>query len=136
MTTRLAQVGDTVAWGRSLAATLHGGDVVALVGNLGAGKTHATKGIVAGLGCDAEVSSPTFTLVHEYEGGRLVAFHFDFYRLESAQEVLNIAWDDYLDAGGVVIVEWADRFPELIPDGARWFDFEILPDGARQVVER
>jgi tRNA threonylcarbamoyladenosine biosynthesis protein TsaE len=136
MTTRLAEVGDTVDWGRALASTLHAGDVVALVGNLGAGKTHATKGIVAGLGSDAEVSSPTFTLVHEYERGRLVAFHFDFYRLDSAQEVLNIAWDDYLDGGGVVIVEWADRFPELIPDGALWFHFEILPDGARQVVER
>lgn len=136
MRTRLAHVEDTVAWGRELASTLKAGDVVALVGNLGAGKTHATKGIVAGLGSDEEVSSPTFTLVHEYLDGRLPAFHFDFYRLDSAQEVLNIAWDDYLDGGGVVIVEWADRFPELIPDGARWFDFEILPDGTRQVVER
>lgn len=136
MIARLAQVEDTVAWGRALASELNAGDIVALVGNLGAGKTHATKGIVAGLGSDDEVSSPTFTLVHEYVGGRLPAFHFDFYRLDGAQEVLNIAWDDYLDGGGVVIVEWADRFPELIPDGARWFDFEILPDGARQVVER
>ena len=136
MTTRLAEVEDTVTWGRALASTLNPGDVVALVGNLGAGKTHATKGIVAGLGSSAEVSSPTFTLVHEYEGGRLPAYHFDFYRLDSAQEVLNIAWDDYLDGGGVVIVEWADRFPELIPDGAKWFNFEILPDGTRQVVER
>ncbi len=136
MSTRLQQVEDTVAWGRRLAAQLAAGDVVALVGNLGAGKTHATKGIVAGLGSTAEVSSPTFTLVHEYTGGRLTAFHFDFYRLESAQEVLNIAWDDYLDGGGVVIVEWADRFPELLPDNTRWYHFDILPDGARQVEQR
>lgn len=134
--TRLESVEDTVAWGRALAETLRAGDVVALTGNLGAGKTHATKGIVAGLGSTAEVSSPTFTLVHEYEGGRLPVYHFDFYRLDSAEEVLNIAWDDYLDAGGVVIVEWADRFPTLIPEGARWYALEILPDGARGVVEK
>lgn len=133
--TRLATVEETVAWGRALAPSLRAGDVVALVGTLGAGKTHATKGIVAGLGCDAEVSSPTFTLVHEYTGGTLAAFHFDFYRLDAAQEVLDIGWDDYLDAGGVVIVEWADKFPALLPQGARWFRFELLPDGARGVEE-
>ncbi len=136
MTTPLHHVEETLAWGRDLASGLVPGDVIALVGNLGAGKTHATKGIVAGLGSSSEVSSPTFTLVHEYGGGRLPAFHFDFYRLDSPQEVLNIAWDDYTDAGGVVIVEWADRFPELLPAHTRWFHFEILPDGTRQVQER
>jgi tRNA threonylcarbamoyladenosine biosynthesis protein TsaE len=134
--TRLATVEETVNWGRELAASLKVGDVVALVGTLGAGKTHATKGIVAGLGCATEVSSPTFTLVHEYTGGRLSAFHFDFYRLDAAQEVLNIGWDDYMDAGGVVIVEWADKFAEIMPDHARWFQFEMLPDGARSVEEQ
>jgi tRNA threonylcarbamoyladenosine biosynthesis protein TsaE len=134
--TRLASVDDTISWGRELAASLKAGDVVALVGTLGAGKTHATKGLVAGLGSTVEVSSPTFTLVHEYTGGRLPAFHFDFYRLDAPQEVLNIGWDDYLDAGGVVIVEWADKFPELMPEGTRWFQFEMLPDGARAVEER
>ena len=124
---------ETVEWGRALAADLHAGDVIALVGNLGAGKTHATKGLVAGLDCDADVSSPTFTLVHEYTGGRLPAFHFDFYRLNSAEEVINIGWDDYLDAAGVVIVEWADRFPELLPETSRWFHFQIEPDGTRSV---
>lgn len=133
--TRLATVDDTVAWGRALAGALRAGDVVALTGTLGAGKTHATKGIVAGLGSAAEVSSPTFTLVHEYAGPRLPAFHFDFYRLDTPQEVLNIGWDDYLDAGGVVIVEWADKFPDLLPAASRWFRFEILPDGARGVEE-
>lgn len=133
--TRLATVADTLTWGRTLAATLRAGDVIALVGTLGAGKTHATKGIVAGLGSTADVSSPTFTLVHEYTGPGLTAFHFDFYRLDTAEEVLNIGWDDYLDAGGVVIVEWADKFPELLPEGTRWFRFELLPDGARSVEE-
>lgn len=134
--TRLVSIEDTMEWGRQIAAQLHSGDVIALVGDLGAGKTHATKGIVSGLSCSSDVSSPTFTLVHEYHGGKLAAFHFDFYRLETAQEVIGIGWDDYLDAGGVVIVEWADRFPELMPENTRWFRFEILSDGTRVVGER
>jgi tRNA threonylcarbamoyladenosine biosynthesis protein TsaE len=132
----LASVEETVAMGHALADELRAGDVVALVGNLGAGKTHATKGIVAGLGCNADVTSPTFTLVHEYTGGRLSAVHFDFYRLNSAAEVISIGWDDYLDAGGVLIVEWADRFPELLPENTRWFQFQIETDGTRSVEER
>jgi tRNA threonylcarbamoyladenosine biosynthesis protein TsaE len=136
--TRLASVADTVAWGRALAQTLRAGDVVALAGILGAGKTHAARGIVAGLGSTAEVSSPTFTLVHEYGGARLPVFHFDFYRIESADEILRIGWDDYLDAGGVMIVEWADKFAGIIPPGAQWFEFTILDDASRGVekVER
>ena len=131
--TRLATTEDTIAWGRQLAPTLQAGDVVALVGNLGAGKTHASKGIVAGMGCGSEVSSPTFTLVHEYTSGRLPVFHFDFYRMETADEVINIGWDDYLDAGGVVLVEWADRFAELLPSNAKWFLLKVTDDGARSV---
>ncbi len=134
--TRLYSIEDTLAWGRQLATHLHPGDIVALVGTLGAGKTHATKGIVAGLDCAAGVSSPTFTLVHEYLGGRLPVFHFDFYRLKTAGEVIGIGWDDYLDAGGVVIVEWADLFPELLPENTRWFEFELLADDSRLVEER
>ena len=132
---RLASVEDTLAWGRALAQSLQAGDVIALAGNLGAGKTHATKGIVAGLGSAADVSSPTFTLVHEYPDGRLPAFHFDFYRLDSAVELPSIGWEDYLDAEGVVIVEWADKFPEVIPPNARWFHFTLTDDGARTVTE-
>jgi len=132
---RLDSVDDTLAWGRTLADTLRAGAVIALVGTLGVGKTHATKGIVAGLGSTAGVSSPTFTLVHEYSGGRLPAFHFDFYRLDFAGELPGIGWEDYLDAEGVVIVEWADKFPGAIPANARWFHFDITSDGARSVSE-
>lgn len=132
----LRTVEDTMAWGKALAETLQAGDVVGLVGNLGAGKTHAVKGIVAGLGSTAQVSSPTFTLVHEYEEGRLPVFHFDFYRLDVAGEVIGIGWDDYLDADGVVVVEWADRFEGLLPENTRWFDFVIQEDGLREVTER
>lgn len=132
---KLASLEATLAWSRALAASMVAGDVIALVGNLGAGKTHATKGMVAGLGSPAAVSSPTFTLVHEYEGGRLPVFHFDFYRMKSPEEVLGIGWDDYLDAGGVVITEWADKFAEIIPANARWFQFTILDDGTRGVQQ-
>ncbi|TLD71916.1 tRNA (adenosine(37)-N6)-threonylcarbamoyltransferase complex ATPase subunit type 1 TsaE [Phragmitibacter flavus] len=127
-------VEETVAWGESLAGSLVAGEVVALVGNLGAGKTHAVKGIVAGMGSKAQVSSPTFTLVHEYDDGRLPVFHFDFYRLDQPGEVIGIGWDDYLDAGGVVVVEWADRFADLLPEGTKWFEFSIREDGSREVV--
>ncbi|MCE9518522.1 MAG: tRNA (adenosine(37)-N6)-threonylcarbamoyltransferase complex ATPase subunit type 1 TsaE [Verrucomicrobia bacterium] len=119
----------------TLSQNQHHPNFDALVGNLGAGKTHAAKGIVAGIGSTARVSSPTFTLVHEYGGGRLPVFHFDFYRMESPEEVLGIGWDDYLDAGGVLIIEWADKFAEIIPAHARWFQFTILDEETRRVDE-
>jgi len=124
------------AWGMQLSLTLGAGDVIALCGNLGAGKTQITRGIVAGMGSEAEVTSPTFTLVHEYLDGRLPVFHFDFYRMESAAEVIGIGWDEFLSEPGVIIVEWADMFPDLLPPGTRWFHIEAQPDGSRQVEER
>jgi tRNA threonylcarbamoyladenosine biosynthesis protein TsaE len=123
----------TYQWGQTLASGLPSGSVIALCGPLGAGKTQATKGIVAGLGSHASVTSPTFTLVHEYVDGRLPIFHFDFYRMQSAAEVLTLGWDDFLDEPGVMIVEWADLFPELLPANTQWFSFSYLPDERRQV---
>lgn len=134
--TRLENAEATVQWGRDLAASLKAGDVIALVGGLGAGKTHVTKGLVEGLGSQEEVTSPTFTLVHEYREGRLPVFHFDFYRVDSAAELLAIGWDEMLDERGVIVAEWADRFPELLPGGTRWFELTVLPEGGRGVVER
>lgn len=131
----LRTVADTIAWGHSLAQSLRAGDVIALTGGLGAGKTHAVKGIAAGLGSGADVTSPTFTLAHEYAGGRLPLYHFDFYRIKTPDEVLAIGWDEYLDAAGVIAVEWADKFPEVIPPGAKWFRFTVLDDAARGVEE-
>jgi tRNA threonylcarbamoyladenosine biosynthesis protein TsaE len=135
MSTLLATPEATFDWGRDLAASLHAGDVVALCGQLGAGKTHATKGILAGLGSQAAVTSPTFTLVHEYTDGRLPVFHFDFYRMDSAEEVLTVGWDDILDEPGVIIIEWADLFPELLPPHTRWFHLTPQPGGSREVTE-
>ncbi|MFM7605952.1 MAG: tRNA (adenosine(37)-N6)-threonylcarbamoyltransferase complex ATPase subunit type 1 TsaE [Prosthecobacter sp.] len=124
------------AWGVRLAMTLAAGDVIALCGNLGAGKTQITRGIVAGMESKADVTSPTFTLVHEYLDGRLPVFHFDFYRMESATEVIGIGWDEFLNEPGVIIVEWADMFPDLLPPYTRWFYLKAKPDGSRTLEER
>ena len=121
------------ALGESLAAELAAGTVLALVGGLGAGKTRMVKGLVRGIGHGGEVTSPTFSLVHEYRGGRLPVFHFDLYRLKSADELLGIGWDEFLDEPGVLVVEWADLFPDLLPPAARCLRFEVLPDGGRRV---
>ena len=111
--------------------------MLALCGTLGAGKTHFVKGLVAGLGGDpADVTSPTFTLVNEYEGSRLPVFHFDFYRLEAEDELLAIGWDDYLSGGGLVVIEWADKFCRLLPDATRWFDLEAAAENVREISER
>jgi tRNA threonylcarbamoyladenosine biosynthesis protein TsaE len=126
---------DTQNWGLDLAESLTEGTVIALCGNLGAGKTQMTKGIVRGLGSSADVTSPTFTLVHEYTDGRLPVFHFDFYRMESAGEVLSLGWDEYLDEKAVVIVEWADRFANLMPPHTRWIRIEALTPNTRTVEE-
>lgn len=123
------------ALGAEFAAAAPPGTVLALTGGLGAGKTHFTKGFVAGLGHAGEVTSPTFSLVHEYRGGRQAVLHFDFYRLKSADELLGLGWDEFLDEGAMVVAEWADLFPELMPPETRWLTFEVAADGARVVRE-
>ncbi|WP_395742506.1 tRNA (adenosine(37)-N6)-threonylcarbamoyltransferase complex ATPase subunit type 1 TsaE [Prosthecobacter sp.] len=133
--TTLATAEDAHAWGMQLAPTLAAGDVIALCGTLGAGKTQITRGIVAGMQSQAAVTSPTFTLVHEYLDGRLPVFHFDFYRMDSAAEVLGIGWDEFLTEPGLIIVEWADLFPDLLPPHTRWFHIEASADGLRTVTE-
>jgi len=126
--------GETWSAGRDYAAGLHAGDVLALVGDLGAGKTQWVKGLAAGLGSDAEVTSPTFTLIQEYAGGRLPLYHFDCYRLDEPGELLGIGMDEYLDGRGVVVMEWADKFPELLPAGARWIHFHIGEGDHREIT--
>jgi tRNA threonylcarbamoyladenosine biosynthesis protein TsaE len=124
---------ETETIGRKLAQDLEIGSVLALVGEMGTGKTHFTKGVVAGLGGEAPVTSPTFTIVHEYTGGRLPVYHFDFFRLESQQAAVRLALDEYFFGDGVSVVEWADRFPDLIPERARWIRFEMKSETERVI---
>ena len=100
----------------------------------GTGKTTLASGIVAGLGATGPVTSPTFSLVHEYRDGRLPVFHLDFYRLDTIHELVGIGWDDILDEGGVVIVEWADRFPAALPEHTLWIALDAGAGNARSAT--
>ena len=123
----------TAAAGAECARTATVGDVFALTGDLGAGKTQFVKGFVAAIGADAEVTSPTFTLIHEYSGGRLPVYHFDFYRLETADEVARLGLDEYLFGDGVCVIEWADRFADLLPSHARWISLQVESESERAI---
>ena len=105
---------ETEALGVRLADELKAGAVIAFTGDLGAGKTAFTRGLARGLGWNGRVTSPTFTIVNEYEG-RLPLFHFDLYRLGNEDELFDIGWEDYLDRGGVCAVEWSERAWSLLP---------------------
>ena len=109
---------ETEALGARLADALDAGQVVAFTGDLGAGKTAFVSGMARALGVEERVTSPTFTIVNEYEGGRLPLFHFDMYRLGGADELFHIGWEDYLSRGGVCAVEWSENVAEAIEDGA------------------
>ena len=109
---------ETEALGARLASALIQGAVVAFTGDLGAGKTAFVSGMARALGVEERVTSPTFTIVNEYEGGRLPLFHFDMYRLGSADELFHIGWEDYLARGGVCAVEWSENVEEAIEDDA------------------
>jgi tRNA threonylcarbamoyladenosine biosynthesis protein TsaE len=123
-----------MAIGRRVAEEAQSGSVLALQGDLGAGKTLFVKGFVAGLGGPADATSPTFTLVHEYRGGRLPVYHFDFFRLENDQSLARLGLEDYFFGDGVCLIEWADRFSECIPAGARWVFFEIKSENQRSII--
>jgi len=125
---------ETEAIGRQLAEDIGVGSVLALKGELGSGKTVFVKGLVAGLGSRADVTSPTFTILHEYRGGRLPVYHFDFFRVEDRQSIARLGLDDYFFGDGVSVIEWADRFPELIPQQARWILFEIKSENQRAIT--
>ena len=113
-----SSVEETEALGRALAQRLAPGAVVAFTGDLGAGKTAFVRGMAQGLGIAQRVTSPTFTIVNEYEGGRLPLFHFDMYRLGSADELFDIGWEDYLCRGGVCAVEWSENIADALEEDA------------------
>jgi len=125
---------ETEAIARQLAKDLAAGSLLALKGELGSGKTLFTQGLVAGLESDAVVTSPTFTIVHEYQSRRLPVYHFDFFRLENRESAVRLGLEDYFFGDGVSVIEWADRFPELIPEQARWISFEIKSEHQRIIT--
>lgn len=126
---------ETEALGRRLAAVLAPGAVVAYRGDLGMGKTAFTRGLARGLGYEGRVTSPTFTIVNEYEGGGLPLFHFDMYRLGSADELFDIGWEDYLARKGVCAVEWSENVSDALEEGT--LSVEICrgeTDGQRMIT--
>lgn len=127
-------VRDTFALGKRVASCLLPGDLICLYGDFGSGKTTLTKGIAMGLGIKGEsVVSPSFVLLREYAHARLPLFHFDFYRLNAAQEILSIGFEEYLCAGGVVVIEWAEKLKQLLPEAFLEVRLGIMKDETRSL---
>ena len=124
---------ETVALGEALGRRLRGGEIVAYYGDLGAGKTAFTRGLARGLDISSRVTSPTYTIVNEYLGGRLPLFHFDMYRLSSADDLFDIGWEDYLLRGGVCAVEWSENVQEAL-ESALTVRIEKRSDETREIT--
>ena len=124
---------ETEALGAALGRALRPGTVVAYRGDLGAGKTAFTRGLAKGLGCREPVTSPTYTIVNEYLSGRMPLFHFDMYRLRSADDLFDIGWEDYLDRGGVCAVEWSENVAEAM-EGAVTVAIEKTGEDSRRIT--
>lgn len=119
---------DTQVIAKEIADTLKGGEFIAMYGDLGAGKTAFVQGLAKALGITNHVTSPTFTIVNEYEG-RLPLYHFDVYRIADPDEMYEIGYDDYIDSDGVCVVEWAELIEDLFPD--KYYKLTILKDEDR-----
>ena len=124
---------ETEAIGFALGQILTPGAIIAYRGDLGAGKTAFTRGLARGLGYADSVTSPTYTIVNEYLGGRLPLFHFDMYRLHSSDDLWSIGWDDYLDRNGVCAVEWSENVDDAM-ENAIWITIEKLGDETRRIT--
>lgn len=126
---------ETERIGSEFAASLPGGTVVAMYGDLGAGKTAFVRGMAQGLGIPQRVTSPTFTIVNEYEGGRLPLFHFDMYRLRDADDLFDIGWEDFLRRGGICAVEWSENIRDALDEDTLWVDIRRgVTDGQRIIT--
>ena len=128
---------ETEAIGEALGRALQGGEVIAYRGGLGLGKTCFTRGLARGLGFTGNVTSPTFALVQEYLGGRLPLYHFDLYRISSIEDLDTTGFFEYLDAGGVLAVEWSEQFTSVFPENTVTVTLERLNDTDRKItIER
>jgi tRNA threonylcarbamoyladenosine biosynthesis protein TsaE len=124
--TILSSIEASQAFGESWAAELTGGEIIALHGVLGAGKTQLVKGLARGLGFEGDVTSPTFTLIHEYLGGRLPLYHIDLYRIRSEKEAVDLGIEEYLPSDGITVIEWPDRIPSLLPPQTRHWELQVV----------
>lgn len=124
---------ETEHIGEMLGRRLLPGTVVAYRGGLGMGKTAFTRGLARGLGCAGRVTSPTFTIVNEYDGATPL-FHFDMYRLGSSDELFDIGWEDYLTRGGVCAVEWSERVDDAMPADTLWVDIARGTDESDRII--
>ncbi len=123
---------ETIEFGRRLGAALRPNDVIALTGQLGAGKTTLIQGIAAGLGVRDYVTSPTFIIINEYEG-RLPLYHIDLYRLDEGLAVADLGIEEYFTRGGVCVIEWAERLGGLLPPGAEKIELEVVSEQERKI---
>lgn len=126
---------DTRAFGLELAQKLKPGDVIALIGDLGTGKTTLTKSIAEGLGISDMITSPTFTIVQEYASGRLPLYHFDVYRLCDPEEMYELGYEEYFFGQGVCVIEWADLIMEIIPEDSIFIRIEYGADSEERTYE-
>ncbi len=125
---------ETRALGEKLASRLKAGDVVVLEGELGAGKSELARGIARGLGVTETVTSPSFTILNVYESGRCPLYHFDWYRLESEEELYELGMDEYLGGDGIAVVEWAERCPDAVPENVLRIRLEVTGGESRRIA--
>ena len=133
MMTITKNTAETRALGEKIAARLQPGDVLLLEGDLGAGKSELTRGIARGLGVTETVTSPSFTILNVYESGRCPLYHFDWYRLESAEELYELGMDEYLGGDGIAVVEWSEMCPDAVPENAVRIRLEAVGENERKI---
>ena len=126
---------ETRALGERLAEQLKAGDVILLEGELGAGKSELARGVAKGLGVRETVTSPSFTILNVYESGRIPLYHFDWYRLESAEELFELGMDEYLGGDGIALVEWPGRCPDAVPEDCLLIRIEAEGETSRRITE-
>ena len=125
---------ETIALGEKIGALLRGGEVIAYRGGLGAGKTTITRGISVGLGLGDEVTSPTFALVNEYAGEKLTLYHFDMYRITSAEDLETCGFYDFMNERSVIAAEWSENIADELPDDAIYIDIARVSDEVREIT--